>query len=172
MLETEPQQVPPRPSTSGARVAFAGTLLLLYGAMVLVLTMWPTPITEGREAAVDKVIAVAHRSDVFDWFGYSAFEFLANVAMFVPLGFLAGLALPRRLAWTGLLLLPAFAAGIEATQMLLISDRHGTVQDVVANGIGGWIGLLIAFVVRAMVHARDNRVIAQADWDRTWGRYS
>ena len=170
MLESAPQQPPPRPSTSGARVAFAVTLLVVYATIVLVMTMWPTPSTQGREAAVDKVITVVHRSDVFDWFGYSAFEFLANVAMFVPLGFLVGLALAQRFAWTGLLLLPAFAAGIEATQMLLISDRYGTVQDVVANSIGGWLGLLAAFLVRAMVHARDKKVIAQADWDRTWGR--
>lgn len=169
MLETPPQP-PPRPSTSRARVTFAITLLCVYAAIVLVMTMWPTPITQGREAAVDKVIKVVSRSDVFNWFGYSAFEFLANAAMFFPLGFLVGLALARRFAWTGILLVPAFSAGIEATQMLLISDRYGTVQDVVANSIGGWLGLLVAFLVRAMVHARDKKVIAQADWDRRWGR--
>jgi len=170
MLESASRQAPPRPSTSGVRVALAVTLLFVYAAIVLVMTMWPTPITKGREAAVDKVIKVVHRSDVFDWFGYSAFEFLANVAMFVPLGFLVGLALAQRFAWLGIILLPAFSAGIELTQMLLITDRYGTPQDVVANSIGGWSGLLVAFAIRAMVHARDRNVIAQAEWDRTWGR--
>lgn len=167
MLRTAPT---PRPSTSRARVVTAVTLLGVYTAIVLVLTMWPTPITKGREATVDKVIKAVHRSDAFDWFGYSAFEFLANVAMFLPLGFLLGLALARRFAWTGILLLPAFAAAIETTQLLLLEDRFGTVQDVVANSIGGWVGLLLALLIRAMVRARDRTVIAQVEWDRTWGQ--
>lgn len=170
MLQSAPQQPPPRPSTSAVRVTFAATLLLAYAVIVLVMTMWPTPITKGREAAVDKVITVVHRSDMFEWFGYSAFEFLANVALFIPLGFLVGLAFARRFIWVGLLLLPAFSAGIEVTQRLLISDRYGTMQDIVANSIGGWIGLLLAFLLRAVVHARDKKVIAQAQWDRDWGQ--
>lgn len=145
-------------------------LLLLCLAVVLWVTMSPTPINMGREDAIRKLLAVLHDNGVPDWFGYSKLEFTANIAMFVPLGLLICLALPRRGVWLGLLLAPAFSAAIELAQALLLSQRTASVQDVIANGLGGWAGLLIAIIVRALVHARDRKVVAQSQWDQRWGR--
>lgn len=44
-----------------------------------------------------------------------------------------------------------------------------TLQDVIANTIGGLIGVLVAFAIRGMVHARDRKVVARALWDAQFG---
>lgn len=170
MLRSAPQTVPDRPSTGGVRVGVAATLLLVALGVVLLITMSPTPINLGHEDAVRKLLSLLHSNGVPEWFGYSKLEFTANIVMFVPLGLLIGMVLPQRHWWLGLLLAPAFSACIELTQALLLSQRSATIHDVVANSLGGWIGLVIALVIRAMVHARDRRVIAQAEWDQRWGR--
>jgi glycopeptide antibiotics resistance protein len=170
LLNTAPVRRPERPGKSHVRVGIAVTLLLVYVAVVLMMTMSPTPLDRGYESSIDKLLGVLHRNGVPEWFGYSKLEFTANIAMFVPLGFLAGLALPTRLAWLGLLLLPAFSGAIELTQAAMLSQRFATIEDVIANSVGGWIGLLIAFMIRAMVHSRDQKVIAQAGWDATHRR--
>ena len=170
MLQSARPAAPSRPSTGGLRAGIAVTLLLLCLGIVLWVTMSPTPINLGREDAIRKLLALLHDNGVPEWFGYSKLEFTANIAMFAPLGLLIGLALPRRGVWLGLLLAPAFSGVIELAQALLLSQRTASVQDVVANSIGGWIGLLIAVVIRALVHARDRKVIAQSQWDQRWGR--
>ena len=170
MLQSARPVAPSRPSTGGLRAGIAVTLLLVCLGVVLWVTMSPTPINLGREDAIRKLLTLLHDNGVPEWFGYSKLEFTANIAMFVPLGVLIGLALPRRGVWLGLLLAPAFSGAIELAQALLLSQRTASVQDVVANSIGGWIGLLIAVVIRALVHARDRKVIAQNQWDQRWGR--
>jgi glycopeptide antibiotics resistance protein len=165
LINAAPQRPAARPAKSHMRVGIAVTLLLIYVAVIVTMTMSPTPLDRGYESAIDKLLSVLHRNGVPEWFGYSKLEFTANIAMFVPLGFLVGLALPQRVAWLGLLLLPAFSGGIELTQAAMLSQRFATIEDVIANSVGGWIGLLIAFTIRAMVHARDQKVIARAVWD-------
>ncbi|MGB3731821.1 VanZ family protein [Microbacterium sp.] len=164
LLGAAPEYVEERPGKSHVRVGIAVLLLLVYLGVVLAMTISPTPLDRGYASSIDKVLSVLHRNGVPEWFGYSKLEFTANIAMFVPLGFLVGLALPTRVAWLGLFLLPAFSGAIELTQAAMLSQRFATVQDVVANSVGGWIGLFVAFAIRAMVHARDQKVIAQAEW--------
>lgn len=154
-----------RSGRSHVRAGIAVALLAGYAAVILLMTMSPTPVDRGYESSIDRLLDMLHRGGVPEWFGYSALEFTANLAMFVPLGLLIGLALPQRIAWHGLILLPAFSAGIELTQALLLSQRYATIEDVIANSIGGWIGLLIVFAIRAMVHARDRKMLAPAERD-------
>src|SRR5690606_12272950 len=74
---------------------------------------------------------------------YTVFEFLANIALFVPLGLLLVAALPRANAWVVLLLGYSSSATIELVQTLLPS-RFPTLSDVIANTIGTAIGCVIA----------------------------
>lgn len=162
----EPERKPPK---SQVRNGLSITLLTLYTAFVLLVTMWPTPVDSGYSGAIDRVLAVLHRNGVPEWFGYNELEFSANIAMFIPLGFLLGLALPRKIMWLALILVPAFSGAIEWTQGSFLEARVATVQDVIANTTGGWIGILIAFIIRAMVYSRDEKVIARALWDAKHG---
>lgn len=155
----------PAPRPSRMRVVFATVGLALYTVAVLWATMSPTPLDQGYESSIERLLGVLHRNGIPEWFGYSKLEFSANVLMFMPLGFLLALAVPRRLWWLALLLIPALSSLIELAQAGFLSERFATIQDVAANTVGGFLGALLAFLVRAAVHARDQRVIAQARWN-------
>ena len=153
------------PSPSRLRVTIALALLGVYAAFVLGVTMWPTPVDRGLESSIDRVLEILHKYGVPWWFGYNKLEFSANIAMFIPIGLFLGLAIAHRLWWVAILAVPAFSSAIELTQYLLLPSRYATLMDVLANSIGGWIGVLAAFALRAVVHARDRRVIERALWD-------
>lgn len=102
----------------------------------------------------------AQQSARFDWITYRVVESSANVALFVPIGAIAFLLLPRRLWPLSLLAGPALSVAIEVTQAILRPGRVATVDDVVANTLGaaiGWalaVALSLAFAARARVPAR------------------
>ena len=88
-------------------------------------------------------------------------EFVANVALFVPIGIAFGLALPTRW-WLAMLLSgPVLSAAIEVAQRELLSERYASVADVVANTVGATLGVGVALAVRASVAYRDRRLIAR-----------
>ena len=152
------------PPGSKARTSIGGVLLAAYVIVILFATMWPTPLDQGYGAAIEKVLDVVHRNGVPQWFGYNKLEFSANVAMFVPLGFLAALLLPARVWWLALLICPALSIGIELTQATFLAARFATATDVISNSIGAVLGILIAVVLRSVVYERDQKVIARALW--------
>ena len=152
------------PRRSKARTSIGGVLLAAYVIVILLATMWPTPLDAGYGAAIEKVLAVVHRNGVPEWFGYNKLEFSANVAMFLPLGFLAALLLPARVWWLALILCPALSVAIELTQAVFLAARFATITDVISNSIGAVIGILIAVLLRAAVYERDQKVIAHALW--------
>lgn len=154
------QQPPPSHASRNASLL----LLLAYIGIVAAMTLSPTPLDQGFESAIDKFLGVLHRNGVPEWFGYNKLEFTANILMFVPLGFLLGLALPARIWWVAVLVSPALSIAIELTQAGLLTARFATMSDVFANTIGGLIGTLLAVILRAIVNARDEKVIARALW--------
>jgi len=154
------------PPKSRLRLGIAATLLAIYGAFVLLVVLWPTPVDRGYRASIDKVLDVLHRNGIPQWFGYGKLEFTANIAMFVPLGFLLALALPARVWWLALIIAPGFSVAIELTQGAFLSARFASGLDVLSNSIGAIIGILAAVVVRALVHQRDQKVIERALWQQ------
>jgi glycopeptide antibiotics resistance protein len=157
----ESEQPPPK---SGARTLIASTGLLACVAVVLTATLWPTPLDQGYSESINRVLDVLHRNGVPEWFGYDKLEFFANIAMFVPLGFLLALLLPQRVWWLALIICPALSIGIEFTQAQLLTQRFATVADVIANSSGAVIGATFAVALRGVVHARDEAVVARALW--------
>lgn len=159
-----------RPPKSHLRAWLAMLLLVLYLGVIVVATLSPTPLDQGYTGSIDRMLDLLHRNGLPAWFDYGDVEFTANVAMFVPLGFLAGLALPDRAAWLALVLVPAASVAVEWAQAFFLAERFSTLQDVIANSLGGILGAFLAFAVRAMVHARDRKVLARALWDARYGR--
>jgi glycopeptide antibiotics resistance protein len=133
-------------------------------AAIGIATMWPTPLDKGFESSVTRVLEILHRNGVPEWFGYTRLEFSANVAMFVPLGFLVAILLSNRFWWIAILLCPALSAAIEWTQLMFLAARFATVLDVVANSLGALIGIVGAQGLRYIVHRRDDAVVARALW--------
>ena len=141
---------------------FVVVSLVLYLALVIAVTMSPTPIDRGYESAIERVLSVLHRNGVPTWFGYNKLEFSANVVMFVPIGFLAALAMPARLWWISLVICPALSGVIEYIQGALLEQRFSTILDVAANSIGSVVGVAAAVALRALVYHRDQLIIAEA----------
>ena len=155
----------PRPSKSHLRAWIAWLGLLAYGAVVAAVTMSPTPLDSGYRGTIDKVLALLHRNGLPERFDYPEVEFAANILMFIPIGFFIGLVLPRVAVWAGIFIVPALSGAIEFIQGQLLAERFSTLNDVIANTIGGWIGLLAAIIIRAIVHYRDKKMIAVALWN-------
>ncbi|WP_221583723.1 VanZ family protein [Microbacterium sp. G2-8] len=155
-----------KPPRSRLRVGLATLLFFIYLAFVIWVTMTPSLDGVGVDSVADRVLRVLHRVGVPDAFGYMELEFVANIGMFVPLGFLLGLALPGWGWWLALLLLPAYSGAIEWVQGEYLGGRVSDMRDIVANSIGAWIGTFVAATLRGMVHARDRKVLDRAMWQR------
>ncbi|MGI6879278.1 VanZ family protein [Microbacterium sp. gxy059] len=162
MSSADPDLRPPR---SRLRVGVASALFVVYLAFVLWVTMTPSLDGVGVDGVGDRLLRVLHRIGVPEAFGLPQLEFTANIGMFVPLGFLLGLALPGWGWWLALLLLPLLSGGIEYVQGAHLPDRVSDLRDLVSNSIGAWIGVFAAAWLRALVHGRDRKVVARALWE-------
>jgi glycopeptide antibiotics resistance protein len=156
-----------RPPKSHVRELFAATGLAVCIGVVLFATMSPVPLDQGYSSSIERLLGVLHRNGVPTWFGYNRLEFSANVLMFIPVGFLLTLLLPRKAWWLSILICLALSGGIEYTQSLLLTERFATVLDVIANSSGAVIGVVIAVTIYSIVYARDQKLIARALWDRS-----
>jgi len=142
-------------------VGVSAALLALYGAVVALAVFWPTPIDRDYRGSIIRVLEVLHRYGIPDWFGYAALEFTANIAMFVPLGFLIFYVLPRSRWWLALVICPALSILIEITQGVALAQRFASIGDVVANSLGGLVGALLALALRSVINRRDRRMLAR-----------
>ncbi|HLT68510.1 MAG TPA: VanZ family protein [Microbacterium sp.] len=154
-----------KPGRSRMRVGLATVLFIIYLAFVMWVTMSPSLDGIGVDTVADRVLRVLYRLGMPESFGYMELEFVANIGMFIPLGFLLGLALPGWGWWLALILLPAYSAGIEWVQGEYLGDRVSDVRDIVSNSLGAWIGTFMAATLRGMVHARDRKVLERARWE-------
>lgn len=155
-----------RPPKSRVREYLTSAALIACVSIVLLATMWPTPLDQGFEPSVQRFLEILHRTGVPEWFGYNKLEFSANILMFVPIGFLTAMLLPFRVWWLSLIICPAMSVGIEVTQGALLAARFATPMDVLANSVGAIVGAIFAVGIRAVVYRRDQKVIALALWQR------
>lgn len=135
-------------STTGAvpgqpRLRRALFWMIAYAIVVAVIVFWPEPFLSALDPWIRRATAG------FPGLTLVRVEFIANVAMFVPLGFFLAMLLPRH---RHLVLPIGFLATclIETVQGLFLSDRSATVADVIANTAGACIGLLVIEVVDAL----------------------
>ena len=69
-------------------------------------------------------------------------DVLNNVVMFVPLGFAFALATDRR--WRSVLACVAVTAFVESMQVRIVTGRDASLSDLLANSLGGVIGVELA----------------------------
>lgn len=126
-------------------LAVIARVLLVPYAIAMALIVWLPASIAGR------VTGIAFRLARYasEYFGialstsYTVFEFLANIALFIPFGLLLAAAWPRTNPWIVILIGYATSATIELVQTLLPS-RYPTLSDVVANSLGAIIGCVVA----------------------------
>jgi glycopeptide antibiotics resistance protein len=114
--------------------------LAVYGLAALAILLLPisyAQIVDGIDGWIRGTLGIT-------FFGSGWIEFAANIAVFVPLGFL--LTLLFRHPWYGTILAVVLSAGVEIAQVV-IPHRQPTLRDVISNSIGAAIGAGIAWIV-------------------------
>lgn len=74
------------------------------------------------------------------------FNFATNIVMFMPLGFFLGLFLKGKKVGAALAAVSMTSAIIESIQFFM-PTRGTQFEDILANSVGGWIGIGLAWVL-------------------------
>ena len=138
----------PRGARLAAYLALAYLLIIIYASL--------TPFTGWRDPGMDLwSFLSAPRSRYI-----RRFDIFINFFAYVPLGFLLALALQSRLSIKTALAVSTLcgftlSVGMEAVQMYL-PTRTSSTLDLLSNGLGGFIGALIAsrVAVRGIIAVR------------------
>ena len=149
-----------RATHAGAfRVRFVALLTALYVVFVLLVTLWPTTVDQGLDPYITRLLEKLWSKGVPTFVDYGFIEAGANVAFFVPVGFLLGLLFSHRWWWLAIIGGGLLSAGVEAFQGAFLPGRVSSAADVVANTAGTVCGCLVAVAVRMLILHRDTLVI-------------
>jgi len=123
------------------------------------IAFWPSPVDQPVQGQLADVLKFLHAHGIPAWFNYHFVEASANVALFIPLGAVAGLAYPKR-PWWQLGILGFMVSGcIELGQLLFLHNRFASLLDIVTNTGGAVIGALLA--AAALRRLQAHRLSAQ-----------
>ena len=134
-------------------------LSLLTGAYLVFvgwLTLTPQDQHTDQAQLAVRLLDALHRRGVAESVDYSRFEFLANVALFVPVGVFLLLLFGAGGWWLALIASFAMTAGIESLQHE-IPGRVPDDRDLIANGMGAVIGVGVALVLTLPATLRRHR---------------
>jgi hypothetical protein len=138
------------------RLAGAGVLAGL--ALATAVSAYPAPTL--RPVADGLAVRTLHLDPIEGAWGWDSVAWnpvIDNVALFVPIGALAAALWWRRPAlgvWLGCVLL---SVAIETTQYLVPTGRVSNMADVLANGLGALLGILLAVLLGTRVPADRTR---------------
>ncbi|WP_246142232.1 VanZ family protein [Lacisediminihabitans profunda] len=129
---------------------------LAYLAFVGWVTLGPQPIGSGNDAWLWRLLRFFSGHELTSWLTYSRVEFLANVAMFIPIGVFFLLLFGRRLWLLGVGAGVVLTLAIEGAQ-LFIPGRVSDLRDIAANSLGALVGVVAALVITAPAARRLRR---------------
>lgn len=142
----------------------AGVLLALYTVVLVKLTLMPAATERHTFRLLDR-IATKISDGRLEW---SQTEILANIALFVPAGFLLAVVLGR--VWAGIALCVLASICIELAQYRYLPSRVPTLDDVRHNGLGGLVGAVLAWPVVYVLRTSRRRSLAPpAGWPMNSG---
>lgn len=118
----------------------------MYLAVVGWITLGPQPINTGNGYWLWRVLRFFSSHESTQWLTYDRVEFLANLAMFIPIGVFFVLLFGRRLWFLSVLSGVLLTLAIEFAQRF-IPGRVSDVRDLVANSLGTVVGVLLALVL-------------------------
>ncbi|MGW9157874.1 VanZ family protein [Microbacterium sp. NPDC055665] len=143
---------PPRRFTR----AWASALGIPFLLGLAALTLTPSRIEQVMPNLLDLTLRAAHRLG-WDSLDFTRLEIIANILVFVPVGILAFLLLPRRVWPLALLVGPLLSLGIETAQRVALPHRAATVTDVVANSTGALVGVVFAVLCTLLLASRSSQ---------------
>jgi glycopeptide antibiotics resistance protein len=138
------------------RHPFLSLVTLAYLGFVGWVTLTPGSEAPTSSDLVMRVLARLQRYDELSWLTYDRAEYLANVALFVPIGLFLLLLFGTRFWWV------AGAAAITMTSLIEAAQRSipGRVpdeRDIAANTMGAVVGIVIGVVLTLPATLRRNR---------------
>lgn len=134
-------------------------LSLVTGAYLVFvgwLTLTPQDQHTDQAQLAARILDALHRRGYAESVDYSRFEFLANIALFVPVGVFLVLLFGAGGWWLALIASFAMTAGIESLQHE-IPGRVPDDRDLLANGTGAVIGVAVALVLTLPATLRRQR---------------
>jgi glycopeptide antibiotics resistance protein len=127
-----------------------------YLVFVAWLTLTPQPIGPDQVRLIRRVLDALHRRGYAESLDYDRLEFLANIALFVPVGVFALLLVGAGAWWLALLAPVALTVGIETAQ-IGIPGRVPDRRDLIANTMGGILGVFVGLVLTLPATLRRRR---------------
>ncbi|MEV8250436.1 VanZ family protein [Microbacterium sp. NPDC076768] len=142
---------PPRVSTR----VWAIILGIPFLAGLAALTLTPSRVEQSMPSFLDLILSTAHR---LGWtsLDFAGLEVIANILVFLPIGILAFVLLPRRFWLLAILIGPLLSLAIETAQRVALPHRIATLNDVVANSAGALLGVALALLCTLVFAARSS----------------
>lgn len=135
------------PGAMGARKRLVVALLVAAALAAAVLVLNPWSLQDSLIGQGARALGTVTDHLLPPSLDLHAAEMAGNIALFVPLGFLGALLVPRRRWWTVVLVLVAVSVGIETVQALGLPYRTASVRDVLNNSLGASIGVALAVLL-------------------------
>ncbi|ALV44573.1 hypothetical protein MB46_02610 [Arthrobacter alpinus] len=126
------------------RIALAAAVVYLAGVMLIVF--WPAPVDRPASGQLHMILTLLHNHGMPRFIGYGQVEFTANIAMFIPMGYIASAWLKK--IWLGIIIGFLASCLIELGQAIFLPDRFATGMDVLANTIGAGVGAVLYYFAR------------------------
>ena len=130
--------------------------LVAYLAVLISASLWPTPVDGGGFVwfITSNILKFCRGISWLNWIQYNQLEALANVALYIPLGAFLVLLLPR-LPVLVLCLTPLLVSSVaEGLQRFFLPERYSTLDDVLHNALGGFIGVVISASIRQLMRLK------------------
>lgn len=134
------------------------SLLAFYLIVLALVVLWPTPVDQTSGQYLKSALEWLHHRGIPLWFNYSLVEWLSNVVMFLPLGFLVAQYFKNLRILKTTVVGFALSSAIESVQLLFFEQRTASVLDIVANTLGTFLGSTI-FVIFAFFWQKHVSVI-------------
>ena len=117
--------------------------LLVYGLALLLIAFWPQHVDQGMGFFLKAL------TQYVPLLTYDRIEFGSNILLFVPLGILMAILMPRQ----RYLIMPVgfvVSLTIESAQGVFLAGRTASISDLIANTAGACIGLLAVELIGAV----------------------
>lgn len=128
------------------RHPFLSLVTFVYMGFVGMVTLTPETRAPIPIGLVVRVLDAFHRRGYLETLTVYRVEFLANIAMFVPIGVFLLLLVGAERWWIALLL-PFFLTAFIETAQRGIPGRVSDPRDILANTLGGIAGVFLAMIL-------------------------
>lgn len=128
------------------RHPFLSLITFVYVVFVGWVTLTPSSVAPTGSAFILRVLARLQRYEDLSWLTYTRAEFLANIALFVPVGLFLLLLVGTRFWWVAGFGAFVMTAAIETAQRT-IPGRVPDERDILANTAGALAGIVVGLVL-------------------------